>query len=165
MIRILSLLLFVTFLQPAIAQNTDSLPPYQKSYSLPAFKLFAAPDSIAITEADLKPHRPVMFILFSPDCDHCKRAFTDLINNISLYKEVTIVMCSALRYDLICDFYIEHHVAGYPNIIMGRDPGNKLSSFFVNRSFPGIFIYDKKGKFSFEIRRHPDFKQIAEMIR
>ena len=106
-----------------------------------------------------------MFIMFSPDCDHCKRAFADLINNIELFKDITIVMCSAIRYDLLRDFYFEHHAGDYPNIIMGRDPANKLNIFFENHLYPGVFIYNRKGKFAFEVRKHPDFKQIAEMIR
>lgn len=164
MTKLIYLVVLVVCFMPAKAQETDTLPVYKRFPTIPVFKLYTAPDSTTFTQADLKKHKPVMFILFSPDCEHCKKAFADLVSNIDLFKKVTIVMCSAIRYDLIRDFYNEHHVADYPDIIMGRDPASFLNTFFANRYFPGIFIYDKKGKLAGEVRKHPDFKKIAEML-
>lgn len=55
-------------------------------------------------------------------------------------------MASLLDYGQIKQFYDDYKIADYPNIIMGRDPSYFLGSFFNIRSFPAMFLYDKKGK-------------------
>lgn len=143
--------------------QADSLPVYKRMEGLPVFKLYAVPDSIILTHTDLPKKTPVIFFLFSPDCDHCKKALANLLENIELYKNSTIVMTSPIRYDLIRDFYIENHLDHYPNIMMGRDPSGFLNTFFENRYNPSIFIY-KKGKLAGEVRSNPDFRKIAELL-
>ncbi len=154
-------MLFITF---ALMAQNDTAAVYKRFPDIPPFKIIALPDSNFFTETKLPKHKAVMFILFSPDCDHCKRAFTDLINNFSLYKNIQIIMTSPIRYDILKNFYEEQRIADFPNIIMGRDHGAFLNTFFENKSFPGIFLYNKKGKFITEIRHHPDFKKIAELF-
>ena len=158
-----SLILLLISVSGLMAQN-DTAAVYKRFPVIPPFKIIALPDSTFFTEVKLPKNKAVIFILFSPDCDHCRRAFTDLMNNFSLYQNIQIVMTSPIRYDILKFFYEEHQIAGYPNIIMGRDPGAYLNTFFENRSFPGIFIYNKKGKFITEVRDHPDFKKIAELF-
>ncbi len=154
-------MLFNTF---ALMAQNDTAAVYKRFPNIPPFKIIALPDSTFCTETKLPKQKAVMFILFSPDCDHCKRAFTDLMNNFSLYKNIQIVMTSPIRYDILKNFYEEQRIADFPNIIMGRDQGAFLNTFFENKSFPGIFLYNKKGKFITEIRDHPDFKKIAELF-
>lgn len=147
----------------AIAQK-DTAAVYQRFPAIPPFKLITLPDSTVFTEINLTKRKTVMFFLFSPDCDHCKRAFADLMNNFSLYEDVQIVMTSPVRYDILKKFYEEHQIASYKNIILGRDPKAFLNTFFENKSFPGIFIYNKKGKLQAEVREHPDFKKIRDLF-
>ncbi len=147
----------------AFAQN-DSMGIYQRFPTIPPFKIISLPDSSIFTEAKLVKNKPVMFFLFSPDCDHCKQAFTDMINNFSLYDEVQIIMTSSIRFDILKQFYEDYHISKYPNIIMGRDPSSFLNTFFEIKSYPGIFTYGKKGKLQGEVRQHPDFKIIADLF-
>ncbi len=157
------LLLMLISVFAASAQE-DSTAVYKRFPKIPPFKIIALPDSTIFTDVKLQENKAVMFFLFSPDCDHCKRAFTDMMNNFNLFDKVQIVMTSPIRYDILKKFYEEHQIANYPNIIMGRDPGAYLNTFFENKSFPGIFIYDKKGKLKCEVRDHPDFKKIADLF-
>ena len=115
MTRLFYLIVLIVSITPARAQQKDSLhvqvkdtvPVYKRFPTIPVFKLYTAPDSTVFTREDLKKHKPVIFILFSPDCEHCKKAFAELVINIELYKKITIVMSSPIRYDLIRDFYNE----------------------------------------------------------
>lgn len=56
-------------------------------------------------------------------------------------------MASPLDFGQIKQFYDDYKIADCPNIIMGRDPSYFLGSFYNIRSFPAMFLYDKKGKF------------------
>ena len=56
-------------------------------------------------------------------------------------------MASPIDFAAIKKFYIDYRIADYPNIIMGRDPSYFLGTFFHIRSFPALFVYDKKGNF------------------
>jgi len=56
-------------------------------------------------------------------------------------------MVSPVGYEFIKKFYDEFKIADYPNITMGRDPGYFFGTFYKVRSFPSIYLYDKKGNF------------------
>ena len=110
------------------------------------------PDSTAFSKDDLQHRKPLVIILFSPDCDHCKHETHQLLDSIDLFKKAQIVMVSSLDYDLVKKFYEKYNIANYPEITMGRDGAYFLGTFFKSKMYPSIFIYDKKGKFvtSFE---------------
>jgi len=88
-----------------------------------------------------------MVIVFSPDCDHCQHETRELVKHMDQFKKVQIMMVSAMDYNLIKQFYTEYGLAPYPNIIMGRDPGYFFGTFYHVRSFPSIYLYNKKGNF------------------
>ena len=61
-------------------------------------------------------------------------------------------------------FYEEYKIADYPNIIMGRDPGYFFGTFYKIRSFPRIFLYDKKGNFVQAFDGNVPIEKIAEFL-
>ena len=103
-------------------------------------------------------------MVFSPDCEHCQKETRDLIANIGLFKKVQIVMASPISYPYIKKFYEEYEIALYPNIIMGRDPGYYLGTFYKIRSFPAIFLYNKKGDFVNSFDGSVPVEKIAEAL-
>ncbi len=132
----------------AVSQTpADSLPAYERISTIPPFKLMTAPDSIVFEKAGLNKRRPLIIVVFSPDCDHCKHFTKELLQQYQLLKKAQIVMASALNYDLIKQFYEHEQIDNYPAITMGRDGSNFLSTFFEVRSFPTVIIYNKKGRF------------------
>lgn len=141
-------LLFILAFKSGIAQvNEDTIPAYKRSPVMPSFTIMVAPDSTAFGKEDLHKHQPVVFVLFSPDCEHCKRFTKDLLAKYDLLKKAHIVMASSLNFDLIKKFYEENKIADYPNISMGRDGNYHLGSFFKARTYPTVIVYDKKGNF------------------
>ena len=129
------------------AAQTDTSALYFKYPDVPPFTLTRVPDSTKFVKADLIKNKAVLLMVFSPDCDHCKHEINELITNIDLFKNIQIVMASPLDFHLIKTFYELYKIADYPNIIMCRDYSYFLGDFFKVRSFPAIFLYDKKGKF------------------
>ncbi len=126
-------------------QETDSLL-YLRFPNVPPFKLNKVPDSTVFTKDDLQKKKATIIIVFSPDCEHCQAETKNITANINLFKKTQIIMASPLDFDYIKKFYDEYHIAKYPVITMGRDPSYFLGTFYQIRSYPAIFIYDKKGK-------------------
>lgn len=73
-------------------------------------------------------------------------------------------MATSLPYTQIAKFYREFNIAEYPNIMVGHDKSNFLGTFYNVKSFPAIFLYDKKGKFRQFFDGHVKFDKIAELL-
>src|SRR5687767_3582371 len=112
----------ILFMNAVYAQK-GSLPVYKQFPTVPPFSLIAAPDSISFSKEDLTK-KPVLIVVFSPDCEHCRQFTKDLLANYQLVKKAQIIMSSALNYNIIKKFYEEFKIADYPQIIVGRDRTN-----------------------------------------
>lgn len=130
-----------------IAQTGDDTTLIYKRFPIvPSFKLINIADSSTFTKDNLKKKKPTIIMMFSPDCEHCQAETKDITANIKLFKKAQILMVSPLDFNVMKQFYIDYKIADYPNITMARDPTYFLGTFYKIRSFPSIFVYDKKGK-------------------
>ena len=141
--------LVVSFLivQFTFAQVDSTKPIYLRFPTIPQFTIYKASDSTTFTREDLKKRKPTVFIIFSPDCEHCQHETEALIANIDKFKDAQIVMVEYLAYDEMKKFYTNYKIENYPNITMGRDAKFFLPIFFKVESLPAIYVYDKKGNF------------------
>lgn len=156
-------LLLICFTQAGFSQADTSLL-YLRFPTVPPFSITKVSDSSSFSKDDLVKKRPVMIMIFSPDCEHCQHETRELIAHMDLFKKVQIVMASPLEYPFIRKFYDEYNIAQYPNIIMGRDPSYFLGTFYKVRSFPSIYLYDKKGNFVAKFDGSVPVEKIAEAL-
>ena len=148
----------------AIAQQ-DTTALYLQFPDVPPFTIQTAPDSSTFVKADLKKRKPVLIMLFSPDCDHCTHQTKLLKTDIALLKDVQIVMVSFLNFDLIKKFYEDFNLANYSSISVGRDGKFFLGTFYKLHTYPSMFLYNKKGKFVQHFEGNVEIKKIAEALR
>ncbi len=134
------ILTFISFAQ----QDTSLI--YLRFPTVPPFKLTKVPDSTVFTKENLKKKRPTIIMVFSPDCEHCQEMTKQITANIKLFKKAQIIMATPLEFSYVKKFYDEYKIANYPTITMGRDPSYFLGTFYKVRSFPALFIYNKKGQ-------------------
>ena len=129
----------------SVAQN-DSLPeaPYIRFPSVPPFKLLLTDSSSHFTKEDLPKKTPVMLMLFSPDCDHCKQETEDIIKNIDAFKKVQVIMSTTLPFNKMLDFYNNYDLKRFDNIIVGKDVNYLLPVFYDIRNLPFLAFYNKK---------------------
>jgi len=127
--------------------QTDSSLLYLRFPVIPPFSIVKLPDSSVFTKDNLSKKKATLIMIFSPDCDHCQLETKALTANIKLFKKAQIIMASNRDYPVIKEFYDEYQLSLYPNLIIGRDPSYFFGSFYKVRSFPSIFLYDKKGNF------------------
>jgi thiol-disulfide isomerase/thioredoxin len=145
-----SILLFFVFACTcfsALAQ-TDStkLPPFQRFPSLPPVQILLSDSSTIYTKDQIPKGKPVLFMVFSPDCSHCQDETTDMVAHMDKLKDVHIVMITMQPFSMMKDFIEKYGLAKYSNIIIGKDIYYFTPGFFELRNIPFIAIYNKKGK-------------------
>jgi len=123
---------------------SDSIPVYKRFPDLPMFNLVKLPDSTKFTRDDLPGKKPVIIMIFSPDCGHCKHAMHDLLDKYDEWKKAELVLVSSLSYEDIKKFYDEFNLHDYKNIVIGRDESFYLGLYYKVRSYPSIYVYNKK---------------------
>ena len=150
--NILIFLALTLFCIKGFAQADNEMPVYLRFPTIPQFTVYKAPDSTAFSREDLKKKKEVLFMIFSPDCEHCQHETEELLANIKKFKNTQIVMITYLPYEEMMAFYKNYKIAGYPQITMARDTKFFFPVYFKVKNLPSIFLYDKKGDFkkSFE---------------
>lgn len=141
------LLLFIIAVSSVSFAQTDTSLLYLRFPIIPSFKIINIADSSAFTKDNLKKKKATIVMVFSPDCEHCQEETKELTAKMKLFKKAQIIMVSPLDFSYMKKFYTEYKIANYPTITMGRDPGYFFGTFYKVRSFPSIFVYDKKGNF------------------
>ena len=145
--------------------QADSLAPvYRRFPTIPQFTVYKAPDSTAFSRGDLQKKKPVIFIIFSPDCAHCQSETEALLANIDKFKNTQIVMITYLPYQEMIEFYKKYKIADYPQITMGRDTKFFFPVFFKVKNLPSIFVYDKKGDFKKNFEGSVKIDSVAETL-
>jgi thioredoxin-related protein len=160
------ILLAFPFLYNALFAQTaiDSLPRYKRIPTVPPFKLVIAPDSIVFIKDELKKKRATIVMVFSPDCDHCVHSTEDLLAHYDLFKKVQIVMATSLAYSHVKKFYTGLKLVDYPNVKVGWDAAYFLAGFYDVRTYPAIFLYDKKGNFKKAFDGNTKWETIAASL-
>ena len=135
-------LLFSFFLNA----QTDSLqPPYKRFPTPPPFKLLMTDSSTFFTKADLKKKIPLLIMVFSPDCDHCRHETEELIKNIDRFKKIQILLTTWLPFDQMKKFYEEFQLSRFENITVAWDKSFFIAPFYGIKNLPFLAFYDKNG--------------------
>jgi thioredoxin-related protein len=126
-------------------QDSAALPPFRRFPTIPPIKLLKVDSSSLFTKNDLKKNKPVLIILFNPDCDHCKHETEEILKNIDQLKNVQIVMATNMSFEMLKSFYEKYDLQRFENITVGLDFQYSLPSFYQIRFMPYLAMYDKKG--------------------
>ncbi len=65
-------------------------PKYINEGTIPEFSVVTAPDSTIFTNRDLKKDKPLLIMIFSPDCDHCQHETQVIEKNMEHFKNAQI---------------------------------------------------------------------------
>jgi thioredoxin-related protein len=121
--------------------------PYLKNPGIPPFKLLEVDSLHFVTKDDIKKNHQVLFIFFSPECEHCKHQMRDILSDISQFKDIQIVMATFQPFEEMKQFYSYFRIGDHSNILMGRDEKYMLPPYYRMQSLPFLALYDKKGQF------------------
>ena len=144
--------LFILFVlcvcsERSIAQHdTVKTAPLYTQYPLPQFSILLTDSVTWYTKNDLPKRKKTMIMLFSPDCDHCKKETALIKKNISRFSGTQIVMVTSMPFHKMREFYEHFELQQYKNITVGRDPKFFFSNYFKVHYLPFLAIYDKNYK-------------------
>lgn len=144
-----TLLFFVLsiFFIPCLAQSDSTkVPPYQRYPTLPPIQILLSDSSTIYTKAQIPNGKPVLFMIFSPDCSHCQHETEELLAHMDELKDVQIVMITYHPLFMMKDFITNYGLSKYPNIVVGKDIYYITTGFYDIHNIPYLAMYDKKGK-------------------
>ncbi len=142
--KILLSLFTLFFVSVAFSQNDSIQPPYKRFPSFPPVKLLLPDSSTYFTKANLDKKKPVMLMLFNPQCEHCQHETGELIKNIDKFKDIQIVMTTSMLFDSMLTFREKYKLADYKNIVVAQDENFFLVTYFMIRNLPFLAFYNKK---------------------
>lgn len=140
-------LLLVSFQAMAqTAAKTDTLAPYLKNPTLPAFFILKADSSSAINTYDIPEGQYTILMFFSPDCEHCKQLTKQMTASQAEYKDVAFYLFTPMQLGLLREFIADQHLDKYDNFFAGKDMNFFFPGFYRTKYVPHLVVYDEHKK-------------------
>jgi len=130
----------------SFGQVDSTTPPFKKYPTLPPLQLLLGDSLTKYTKNDIPKKRPVLVMLFSPDCNHCQQTAQEMVKHKEELKDIHIVMATTLPISKMNDFMETYGLKSFDNIVAGRDIYYLLPSFYGIHSLPYMAFYNKKGE-------------------
>jgi thioredoxin-related protein len=155
-------LFFVLIISTGFAFAQTNTPPL----TIPPYHILTT-DSVYVTPANLKKHKPVMIIYFSPDCSHCQHLMFEMKPQMDVFKNVQVVMITfVLQLKAIQTFYRDFDLKNYPNFTVGTEGYTYLvQRFYQVKTTPYIALYDKNGKLIKAYEKAPKVEELVEEVK
>lgn len=149
---------FITF-----AQDEDA--PYLKNPTLPSFTILKSDSTTWITDKNLRTGVPVIIMLFSPDCNHCKEQTEIFIDNMDKLSKVDIVMTTFQPISKIKEFSKTYNLSQFKNIYLGRDVKFFFAPFYRIKYAPFLAIYNKQHKLVKSFEGDTKISKLLEFLK
>jgi len=142
-LTLLSFLVLLSFWAVAQSESTPE-PAFKRFPTVPPIKLLLTDSTTYFTKDDLSKKKAVMIMLFSPDCEHCQHKTQEIIQHIQAFDKVQIVMSTTLPFEKMVAFYKKYDLKKFSNIVVGKDLGYFLPTFYDIHNLPFLAFYNKK---------------------
>ena len=130
---------------------------------LPEFS-FLTLDNQEFKNGDISKGHYVIFIYFSPDCDHCHYQAQDIKDNIGSLQDVQILFTSNDANENIKLFVSEVELENELNVHFLCDPKKTYYDLFEPGIIPNIFVYDKNHKLLEHFEGQTEVKEILSIL-
>lgn len=161
--RIFTLLLLGLIPLGAFSQDSDA--PYLRNPTLPSFSLLMEDSTHWITQHSLRRGVPVIIMLFSPDCSHCREQTVIFKKNMDRLRHTEIVMTTFQPLHKIRDFCREYELHQHKNIHVGRDVKFFFAPFYRIKYAPFLAIYDRQHQFVKAFEGDTKIDKLLEVLK
>ena len=131
---------------PLLAQVDSTTPPYKKFPTLPPLQILLGDSTTRFTKENLPAKKPVLLMLFSPECSHCQQEAEALRAHKEDIKNIQVVMVTFHPLWQMNEFVNNYKLNDLDNVVVGKDIHLILPSFYAIHNLPFHALYDKKGK-------------------
>lgn len=138
-------ILFILAVLVAGAQAAPAQAPYLRFPTLPPLQLLLADSSTKYTRNDVPKKKPVLIMLFSPECSHCQHTAQELVAQKEKLKGIHIIMATLHPLWQMKAFTEQYGLAQIPGLVLGKDFSFILPSFYGIHNLPYLAFYNKKG--------------------
>lgn len=83
----------------------------------------------------------VVLVFFQPECDHCQREASDISQNITAFKNVTLYFITSDSAEKIERFANEYKLHDQVNVFFGNASTESVLKNFGPIATPSIYIY------------------------
>ncbi|GAA4339973.1 hypothetical protein [Flaviaesturariibacter amylovorans] len=118
-------------------------PPYKRFPGLPPIDLLLIDSSTVFTTEQVKK-KPVLLMVFDPNCHHCQMTAEELYNERAKLPDVQIVMATMETVSRMRAFREKYHLEAVPQVLLGKDRFYLLPPFFNISHLPFMALYNKK---------------------
>jgi thiol-disulfide isomerase/thioredoxin len=149
----------------AFAQVDSTTPAYKKYPTLPPLQLLLGDSTTKYTKENLPKKKPVLIMVFSPECSHCQRTAEELVQLKDEWKDIQIVMATMHPLYQMNAFMEQYKLNTFPNVVAGKDIYYLLQGFYNLHSLPYLGFYDKKGNLITGFEGSMSVKKIIETFK
>jgi thioredoxin-related protein len=142
-------ILFSVLILSGIASSAqlDSLQPAFKRFpEVPPIQILLSDSTTIYTKAQLPKKKPVLFMIFSPECSHCQHETEQLLAHKDELKDIQIVMITMYPIWMMKEFISKYKLDDMPNVVVGRDFNYFTPGYFSISNLPFLAMYNKKGE-------------------
>lgn len=136
--------------------------PYEQDLKLPSFDIRLLDSTTIFNTGKINKGKPTVFILFSPDCDHCAILAKEVKDSAEAFLDVNLFMLSPpMPLYEIKKFAFINGIAHKSNIVVGQDINFFFGSFFQASTVPFVVLYNKDKKW---VKTLKAAKNVSEIL-
>jgi peroxiredoxin len=135
----------------------------KKAEKLPDFA-YVTLDGNKFTKADLKPNAQLLIVYFNPSCEICQKEAQDIVDNISFFSDIQIVMISPNAKDELIKFREDFNLSQHKQITMLHDPSDLFYKEFKAMGYPSLYLYDQRKNLITHLNGYADFEEIKDLF-
>jgi thiol-disulfide isomerase/thioredoxin len=158
-------ILFLSLAISGFAQVDSITPPYKRFPSLPPLQVLLGDSTTIYTKRNIPSDKPVLVMIFSPECSHCQHETEEIIAHKEQFKDVQILMVTFHPLWQMNEFVEKYKLKEQPNIVVGKDVYLLLPGFFAFHNLPFHALYDKKGELLKVFEGSMDIEKILESFK
>jgi thioredoxin-related protein len=147
------------------AQVDSITPPYKKFPSLPPLQLLLGDSTTLYTKKDIPGNKPVLLMIFSPECSHCQHETEEILAHREQLKGVHIIMVTFHPLWQMNEFVANYKLKDQPDLIIGKDIYLLLPGFYALHNLPYHALYDKNGDLLKVFEGSMDIEKIIESFK
>ena len=164
--RVLILCMLAVIALKSFAQPADTSQPYFKRFPvITPFQVLLADSITMYKKADLPAGKPVVFMIFSPECNHCQHEAEQIVKLKEQLKDITIIMITMHPFGAMKDFISKYRLNEVPNVIVGRDIYYLMPAFYKFHNLPFYAFYNKEGNLMSVFEGSVNIANLVELMK